>query len=79
MNFSYLQHIGPLTLEQQLCFYALPAHHLPISIHGLWPVPHLSDTAELDRIYWLNGILHRRTAKVFTLPLSLHEWPEPDS
>ena len=79
MGFSYIGQIGSLADQQRLHFYELLAHNLTITIRGLWSEPDLSDEEKLDRIYWVNEILHRITAKVYTLRLNLHEWTEADS
>ena len=79
MDFSYIDQIGSLAPAQRLHFYELLAHNLTVMIRGAWSEPELSDAEKLDRIYWLNEILHRVTAKAYTLRLNLHEWSEADS
>jgi hypothetical protein len=79
MDFSYTDRISSLTPDKRLRFYELLAHNLTISIRGVWSEPDLSDSEKLDRIYWINEILHRITSKVYTLRLSHHEWTESDS
>jgi hypothetical protein len=79
MPFHYSDKIGTLTPDKRLHFYELLAHNLTVAIRGIWSEPDLSDSEKLNRIYLTNEILHRITAKVYTLRLNLHEWTEEDS
>lgn len=79
MGFSYVDQINALTSERRLHFYEVLAHNLTVSIRGVWSEPDLSDPEKLGRIYVLNEILHRITAKIYTLRLNRHEWSELDS
>jgi hypothetical protein len=79
MDFNYPDLIGSLSPDGRLHFYELLAHNLTISIRGAWSDPELNESVKLERIYLINEILHRVTAKVFTLRLGLHEWTEADS
>ena len=78
MDFNFGFRIGSLSPDNRLHFYELLAQNLTISIRGFWSEPDLSDGEKLDRIYRTNEILHRITAKVYTLRLNLHEWTEQD-
>ncbi len=79
MGFNSIGEISALTHEGRLHFYEVLAKNLTVSIRGVWSEPDLNDAEKLDRIYLLNEILHRITARVYTLQLNLHEWSEPDS
>jgi hypothetical protein len=78
MDFNFGFRIGSLSPDYRLHFYELLAHNLTVSIRGIWSEPDLSDGEKLDRIYHTNEILHRITAKIYTLRLNLHEWTEED-
>jgi hypothetical protein len=79
MSFKYTEKIASLPVDQRLYFYELLAHNLTITIRTIWSEPDLSDAEKVDRIYWVNEILHRVTAKVYTLRLDLHEWAGADN
>jgi hypothetical protein len=67
-----------LSDEQQLHFYEVLAHNLTVAIRVVWSDESIGDAEKVDRMKWINEILHRVTAKVSLLRLSTHEWPEED-
>lgn len=67
-----------LSEEQRLHFYELLAHNLTISIRGIWSDESVSDAVKIERMKWVNEVLHRVTAKVYVLRLKTHEWTEED-
>jgi hypothetical protein len=77
--FDYAERIGGLTKEQRLYFYEVLAHQLTVAARMVWSDEALSDTQKVTQLKWLNEILHRVTAKVYTLRLQTHEWSEADS
>ena len=78
MGFDYADRIGGLSDEQRLHFYEVLAHNLIVSIRSVWSDESLADAEKVDRIKWINEILHRVTAKVWVLRLKSHEWTETD-
>ena len=44
----------------------------------VWADEALTDAQKVSRLKWLNEVLHRATAKVYTLRLRTHEWTEAD-
>lgn len=79
MDFNYPDKIGKLPPDKRLYFYELLAHNLTIAIRSIWSEYDLSDSEKLSRISLVNEIMHRVTAKVYTLRFNLHEWTEEDS
>jgi hypothetical protein len=73
----FAERMAVLTEEQRLHFYEVLAHNLTVAIRGVWSDEHLSDAEKVERIKWINEILHRVTAKVYALRLG-HEWTEED-
>jgi hypothetical protein len=67
-----------LTDEQRLHFYEVLAHNFTVSIRSVWSDLEIDDAEKLDRIKWVNEILHSVTAKVYVLRLKTHEWTEED-
>jgi hypothetical protein len=51
---------------------------LTVAIRGVWSDGSSSDAEKVERIKWINEILHRVTAKVYVLRLKTHEWAEED-
>ena len=74
----FAEQIGKLSEEQRLAFYEALAHNLTVSIRGIWSDGSISDAEKVDRIKWVNEILHSVTAKVRVLRLKTHEWTEED-
>ncbi len=64
--------------ERQL-FFELLAHNLTVVIRGIWSDASLAPAQQIDRIKWVNEILHRVTAKIRCLRLNTHEWTDADS
>ena len=78
MEFDYATRIGGLTDERRLHFYELLAHNLTVAVRAVWSDESLGDAEKVDRMKWINEILHRVTAKVRVLRLKTHEWTEAD-
>jgi len=78
MPFDFAEQIGALPAEQRLEFYEILAHELTISIRAFWSDEALSLDEKVERMKWVNEILHRVVAKVRVFRLSLHEWTEAD-
>jgi hypothetical protein len=79
MAFDYPEAIGSLNSEQRLRFYEVFAHNLTVCTRVIWSDENISDAEKVDRIKWVNEILHRITNKVGVLRLNLHEWTESDT
>jgi hypothetical protein len=77
--FNYAERIGALTDEQRLHYYEVLGHQLTVAARMVWSDDKLTDAQKVSRLKWLNEILHRVTAKVYTLRLQTHEWTETDS
>ena len=76
MRFAEL--IENLTTEQRLHFYEVLAHNLTVAVRGIWSDAASGDADKVERMKWVNEVLHRVTAKVYVLRLKTHEWPETD-
>jgi hypothetical protein len=75
---KFAEQLAVLTEEQRLHFYELLAHYLTVAIRGVWSDEAINDAEKVERIKWINEILHRTTAKVWVLRLKTHEWTEED-
>jgi hypothetical protein len=78
MNFDYPKEIGELSAEQRLTFYETFAHNLTISLRSVWSDDELTDAEKVDRMKWINEIMHRITAKISITRQNEHEWTEQD-
>jgi hypothetical protein len=67
-----------LTPDQRLHFYEVLAHNITVAIRGIWSDPGISDAEKVERMKWVNEVMHRVTAKVYVLRLKTHEWTESD-
>jgi hypothetical protein len=74
----FADEMAKLTDEQRLHFYEVLAHNLTVGIRGVWSDESISDAEKVERMKWINEILHRVTAKVYVLRLKTHEWTEED-
>ena len=74
MRFS--ERMAKLSDEQRLHFYEVLAHNL--TVRGIWSDERISDAEKVERLKWVNEILHSVTAKVYVLRLKTHEWTEED-
>ena len=79
MSFDYPKAVGALPEDRRLLFYELLAHNLTVVIRGVWSDEGIADAEKVDRIKWINEILHRVTSKIRVLRLGEHEWTEEDS
>src|SRR5262249_23694405 len=77
-SMRFAEQMEKLTEEQRLSFYEALAHNLTVSIRGVWSDATINDAEKVDRIKWINEVLHRVTAKIRVLRLKTHEWTEAD-
>jgi hypothetical protein len=74
----FAEEMGKLSEEQRLHFYEVLAHNLTVAVRGVWSDAALADSEKVERMKWINKLLHRVTAKVYVLRLKTHEWTEED-
>lgn len=75
---TFADRMAVLTADQRLHFYEVLAHSLTVEVRGIWSDDGLSDAEKVDRMRWVNEVLHGVTAKVGVLRLRTHEWAEAD-
>jgi hypothetical protein len=76
MHFSKL--MEALSDEQKLHFYELFAHNMTVGIREIWYDTNINDSEKVERMKWVNEVLHQITAKIWVLRLKTHEWTETD-
>jgi hypothetical protein len=74
----FAEQMAKLSDEQRLHFYEVLAHNLTVAVRGIWSDESIDNAEKIDRIKWVNEILHRVTAKVWVLRRKTHEWTEAD-
>ena len=74
----FAKSVERLTVEQRLHFYEVLAHNLTVAVRGIWSDPGLEDAEKVERMKWVNEVMHRVTAKVYVVRLKTHEWSETD-
>jgi hypothetical protein len=71
-------HTRKLSEEQRLHFYEVLAHNLTVAIRYIWSDEAFSDAEKVERMKWVNELLHRVTAKVSSQRLRPGAWTEED-
>lgn len=74
----YALQMEKLHEDQRLHFYEVLAHNLTVAMRGIWSDERINDSEKVERMKWVNEILHSVTAKVYVLRLKTHEWSERD-
>ncbi len=77
-GFDFVQQVSELDEAQRLQCYESLAHNLTVSIRGVWSTGDIPDSEKVDRIKWINEILHRATRMITVLRTHEHEWPDKD-
>jgi hypothetical protein len=75
---EFVRQMASLNDEQRLHFYEVLAHNLTVAIRSIWSDKSITADEKVERIKWVNEILHSTTAKVWVLRLKTHEWTEED-
>jgi hypothetical protein len=79
VELDYVAQVGSLPPETLLRFYEVLAHNLTVGIRAVWSDDTLSDSQKVERMKWLNEIMHRITSKTAALRLNRNEFTEPDT
>jgi hypothetical protein len=75
---EFVRQMASLNDEQRHHFYEVLAHNLTVAIRSILSDESITADEKVERIKWLNEILHSTTAKVWVLRLKTHEWTEED-
>lgn len=79
MDFDYINLIGELSDEERLKFYECLAHNLTVSVRAVWSNEGLTDGEKVEKLKWLNEIMHRVTMKSALLRTHKNTYSESDS
>jgi len=78
MKFDFPKLIGELSDEERIKFYEILAHNLTVSVRGIWSDDHLTDRDRVERMKWVNEIMHRVVMKSAKLRMGQNEYTEDD-
>jgi hypothetical protein len=79
MNFDFPTLIGALSEEERIRFYEILAHNLTVSVRAIWSDEQLADGERVERMKWINEIMHRVVMKSAYLRMKRNEDSETDS
>jgi len=79
MDFDFPNLIGALTDEERITFYEVLAHNLTVSVRAIWSNDDLTDGQKVERMKWVNEIMHRVVMKSALLRVQRNQFTESDS
>jgi hypothetical protein len=77
-NFNFVQVIGKLPSDAKIAYYLNFAHSLTIAVRGIWSDEALDVADQLERLKWMNELMHRVINRVIDLRAESHTWNEAD-
>jgi hypothetical protein len=79
IELDYVAQVGALSPEDLLRFHELLAHNLTVSVRGVWSDEALTDSEKVERMKWLNEIMHQITSKTAALRRNCYDYTEADT
>src|SRR5215510_14026919 len=79
IELDYLRQVGSLSPQNLIRFYELLAHNLTVSIRAIWSDEGLNDSQKVERMKWINEVLHRVVLKSAALRMGRNECSEADT
>jgi hypothetical protein len=79
IELDYVRQVGSLSQQSLICFYEVLAHNLTVSIRAIWSDEGLNDSQKVERMKWINEILHRVVLKSAALRMGRNECSEADT
>ena len=79
MNFDFPKLIGELSEEERIRFYEILAHNLTVTVRGVWVDEQLTDREIVERLKFINEIMHRVVMKSAYLRTKRNTYSETDS
>jgi len=76
---DYVEQVGALPPDRLLLFYELLAHNLTVSVRAVWSDEALSDPQKIEKMKWLNEIMHQVTSKISALRRNENAFSEADT
>lgn len=79
MDFDFPNLIGALSEEERITFYEVLAHNLTVSVRAIWSDDQLTDGQRVERLKYVNEIMHRVVMKSALLRVQKNQFTESDS
>ena len=78
VELDFVTQVGSLPQASLIRFYEILAHNLTVSIRSIWSNETLSDAQKVERMKWINEIMHRVVTKSAALRKNKNEYSEAD-
>lgn len=78
-DFDFVTKVGALPPEALIRFYEVLEHNLTVSVRAVWSDESLTDAQKVERMKWLNEIMHRITMKTAALRMNRNDRSEADT
>ena len=79
IELDYVRQVGSLSQESLIRFYEVLAHNLTVSIRDIWSDEELNDSQKVERMKWINEVMHRVVLKSAALRMGRNECSEADT
>ena len=82
IEFDYVRQVGSLSQQSLINFYENLAYELTISIRFIradGADEGLNDSQKVERMKWINEVMHRVVQKISYLRIGMNEWSEADT
>ena len=79
IELDYVRQVGSLSQQNLISFYEILAHNLTVSIRAIWSDEGLNDSQKVERMKWINEIMHRVVLKSAALRVGRNECSEADT
>ena len=77
-HFNFVQVIGDFPSDIKMAYYVNFAHSLTIAVRGIWSDESLDVSDRLERLKWINELMHRFINRVIDLRAEVQNWNEED-
>ena len=79
IELDYVRQVGSLPHQSLIRFYEVLAHNLTVSIRAIWSDEGLNDSQKVERMKWINEVMHRVVLKSAALRMGRNERSEADT
>ena len=79
VELDFVTQVGSLPPASLIRFYEILAHNLTVSIRSIWSDDSLYDFQKVERMKWINEIMHRVVTKSAALRRNQNEYSEADT
>jgi hypothetical protein len=79
IELDYVRQVGSLSQQDLIRFYEVLAHNLTVSIRAIWSDEGFNDSQKVERMKWINEIMHRVVLKSAALRMGRNECSEADT